>query len=520
MTEPAVDRAELQRLAVSGSLWTATHVLISLPVAFAANAIVARILGVSDYGRLAFLTALLFTLGAVLNLGTSGATIQFGAAAQAQGRTDDVNVLMRKTLTLQLLQAPLLVAVTIVVLQGSASYLVAAAVIGIAASLLLGTCSLALTVESRTGVAARLAMVSNVLIQVAVVAAAIAFHSAAGVWAVRTSVAGLVVGLCLIPLATQRRRACLRPALPRHFPEGYWRFALSVGSATLIATLVFSRSEILLLQWLSTPASVGLFALAFGIAIHLTSLAGVLLGPLIPTIAGLVATEPSATVRAYRRVLGASSLFVGFLTAVVLPPVYVLVPLIYGQQFADVSSLLLGLSLAALLNMLANPTYAFVAARGQGFRLLRLYGIALVVNVFCAVPLILLWDAWGAVIANAAGSIVASVLLVSNELRSQKVGWAVVVAPLRVWLASVAIAGAVIAMSFASPMPALPTAGVATLIAFLGWVVSLRVVRGGLDDADLRAIAGALPRRASRTIDPWLRRLIPTRDPVGATGED
>ena len=48
---------ELQRRAVAGSTWTAVHTVVSLPIAFVANAIVARSLGVSSYGHLAFLTA-------------------------------------------------------------------------------------------------------------------------------------------------------------------------------------------------------------------------------------------------------------------------------------------------------------------------------------------------------------------------------------------------------------------------------------------------------------------------------
>lgn len=514
-----VVRAELQRLAVSGSLWTATHILVSLPIAFVANAIVARVLGVSDYGRLAFLTALLVTVGAILNLGATGATIQFGAVAHAEGRTDDVNLLLRKTLSLQLLQAPLLMAVTVVVLQGSAGYLIVAAVVGIAASLLLGPSSVALTVESRTSVAARIAMASNLIIQGAVVAAAIVFQSAAGVWAVRTAFVGLLVALCLVPLAAHRRRACLRPALPRNFPDGYWRFALTVGSAALMALLIFSRSEIFLLQWLATPASVGLFALAYGIAVHLTALAGVLLGPLIPTIAGLVATDPSASARAYRRVLGASSVFVGFLTAVLLPPVFVLVPAIYGRQYAEVGPLLIGLSLAAFLSMLVAPTYAFLTARRRGFTLVRLSAIALAVDVLLALPLILLWDVWGAVVANAAGVIVACVLLVSDELRSQGARWEVMAVPLRTWLASAGVGLAVTAISAISPIPDLPTALASAVIAILGWIASLRIVRGGLQDADFRAISAALPTRAARTVEPLLRLLIPTHAGDPTTGD-
>src|ERR1700693_2463743 len=48
---------DLQRRAIAGSMWTAVHTVVTLPVAFVANAILARSLGVSSYGHLAFLSA-------------------------------------------------------------------------------------------------------------------------------------------------------------------------------------------------------------------------------------------------------------------------------------------------------------------------------------------------------------------------------------------------------------------------------------------------------------------------------
>src|SRR3954463_11783961 len=89
---------ELQRRAISGSAWTVIVTLIPLPVAFVSNAIVARSLGVEDYGHLAFLTAAL-SLGLVFaNFGFSTAVIQNGSGAEANGRRAEVDDLLRRSL--------------------------------------------------------------------------------------------------------------------------------------------------------------------------------------------------------------------------------------------------------------------------------------------------------------------------------------------------------------------------------------------------------------------------------------
>ncbi len=48
--------ADLQRRAVRGALWTFIHLGVSLPLGFVVNLVVARHLGVVDFGRLATLT--------------------------------------------------------------------------------------------------------------------------------------------------------------------------------------------------------------------------------------------------------------------------------------------------------------------------------------------------------------------------------------------------------------------------------------------------------------------------------
>ena len=59
------------------------------------------------------------------------------------------------------------------------------------------------------------------------------------------------------------------------------------GPGRVIGGLVLSRSEIFVMNWLAAPAAVGVFALAFGLAGHVFAPAQAFVGPLVPAISGL-----------------------------------------------------------------------------------------------------------------------------------------------------------------------------------------------------------------------------------------
>ena len=96
MTEPDEEVHErlggsgLQDSAVKGAAWTLLHTIVSVPVGFAVNLLLARLLAPDGYGRLAFLTTLIGIASGVLALGLTSAMIQFGAKAHAAGRTEVV----------------------------------------------------------------------------------------------------------------------------------------------------------------------------------------------------------------------------------------------------------------------------------------------------------------------------------------------------------------------------------------------------------------------------------------------
>lgn len=69
-TTPAtMSRGELQDKAIRGAMWTLLHVAVSLPLAFVVNIVIARVLGVVDYGRLAYLSTVLIIVAMTIDLG-------------------------------------------------------------------------------------------------------------------------------------------------------------------------------------------------------------------------------------------------------------------------------------------------------------------------------------------------------------------------------------------------------------------------------------------------------------------
>lgn len=417
-------RGELQDRAIKGAMWTVIHTLVSLPIAFAVNIVIARVLGVVDYGRLAYLTTVMGVAGGIVSLGIGTGLVQFGAKAHAAGRTEAVKQLLSRTQGFRLMVvAPALTLVVISIARVELPLLIIAVVFGVLVPASLAGAAACLTIENKTDAGAKNAMVVNVLTQIAVLAAVFTLGTADSIWAARLVVGGAAVALTMIYISPAYRRAVLRPALPRRFPPGFWRFAVPAGAAGLVGTLVVSRTEVLVLTWMSAAEAAGVFALAFGLAGHIFAPAQALLGPLVPAVSGLREVDEDAVARALTRTLRASSTVVALLVAGALPAFAVLVPTIYGREYDAVPPVLIALGIAGGVLIIAGPVHAFVQARLLGGLLLRVNVLALAANVVLAVVLIPLFGLWGAVIANISAAILQLLLLLGTEVRALGLPW-------------------------------------------------------------------------------------------------
>jgi len=502
----ALGRGELQHRAVRGVVWTLVHVFVSLPVAFGVNILIARILGATDYGRLAFLTAAMEVAGGVVALGVTLGLVQFGAKAHAAGRRDAVRRLLSQAQGFRLfLVAPLLAVFVVAIARTDPVLVVLTVVFGVLVPAALDGAPACLTIENKSAEGARVALASALLTHGAVLVVALTLATADAIWAARLVMTAGVVALALLPVSADYRRAILRPRLPRGLPAGFWRFALPTGAASIISTLVLSRSEIFILTWFSLPAAAGTFALAFGLAGHLFAPAQAIIGPLVPAISGLHEIDGAAVAPAFRRTLRAGSTIVAGLTAVVLPALAALVPMIYGPGFAAATPLVVALGIAGGCLVVAAPVMAFTMARLSAMQVLRACGAALIVDLFLAVALIPVFGVWGAVVANVAGSAVQLGLLLRGELVVLSLSWRT--AARDVLPVAVGIAACLTSWALASAVTSLPLAEalLAALLGLIMLITGLRVSRSGLSAADAAALSSNLPSPLTELVSGPLR---------------
>ena len=505
-TTEGLSRRELQDRAVSGVTWTMVNTVVSLPVAFLVNLVVARVLGVVDYGRLAFLTVVMEVAAGIVMLGVNPALVQFGAKAHAAGRRTEVAELLSKVQGFRLLvAAPILTVVVVVVVSDVGPWFkLIAVVFGVVLPAALDGAPACLGIENKTAAGAKVVLVSNVLTQLAVLGTVLVVAQADVVWAVRLIMLSVTVLLCLIPISASYRRAVLRPRFPRGFPQGFWRFALPTGLAALLSTLVVSRTEVLALTWLSDPVSVGLFALAFGLAGHMYAPAQAIIGPLVPAISGLREVDAPSVAKAFGRALRGSSTVVALLSGIALPVVAVLTPTLYGSSYTGIEPVVLAIGVANGFLVVGAPVSAFVMARLSASRVLVASLVALLVDVVLALGLIPVWGVWGAVVANIGAATTQMLILLVSELTALHLSWATVgrdIVPVFI--------GAVVALLAWYASTFVPSvwwaAAVAAVIGVVGVVGLLWAGRSGLTAGDLGAVVRVLPGRARGPVGAILR---------------
>nr|WP_255523949.1 oligosaccharide flippase family protein [Terrabacter sp. MAHUQ-38] len=506
-----MSREGLQERAVRGAVWTVIHTFIAIPVAFLVNLLMARVLGAADYGRLAFLTALMEVVSRMLTAGFGSAVIQFGAKAHAAGRTAAVSRLLSQSQGFRLLVVmPVLSLVVLLFADVPPTAMVIAIVFGLVVPAAFDGAVACLTIENKTADGAKIALVTSLATQVAVVAVVLVVGTPDAVWTIRLIVTGVAVALCLVPISAAYRAAVLRPALPRGMPIGFWRYALPVGLASVIGGLVMSRSEIFFMNWLAAPAAVGVFALAFGLAGHVFAPAQAFVGPLVPAISGLLEVDAQAVRPAFRRVLRAGATVVGLVEAVAVVPLAVLVPVLYGPEFAEAGPVVVALGVSAGFVTVASPVAAFVSARLSAGDLLRATSVALVVDVALALALIPTLGVWGAVIANVAGSMTSLLLMTRSELRGLGITVSLALRDAIPCFVGAGLAGGLMVAADAVPGNEwLRAVGVAAVGGLL-YGAALRVSRSGLTVPDADAIIRALPRPARR-LGPFVLGLLTAR---------
>lgn len=412
---------ELQRRAIRGATWSTISSTVALPLAILVSVVLARTLGPQEFARFAFLSFLVPFLFGATDLGFGQAMTRFASQSFAAGDLPGTRDLLGKALGWNLLRLPMVSAITVIVVGPDpvlALVLVGSLIASNAGSGLL----FSIQAENRGAVNAKLAFLAAVTSGVSSMIAAVSGASGTTVFVVNL-VAGVVVVPGWILVANPSlRRAAMTPRMPRALPDVFWRYAITVLVLSLLSTLVFSRSEVAILEFLGEHQALAVFALAFGLAQRLTTPVDTILGPLLPALSAIAGAHPERMRAGFDRALRISSAAVAFLAGAAVIGTMLIAPVMFGPEYAGTGTAFAALAAVSLLRAGGQPYLALAHAIGRPAILLRANIVALVVDVALAFALIPSLGLWGAVIANAVGGAIAIVMTarataVASDLR-------------------------------------------------------------------------------------------------------
>ncbi len=251
--------------------------------------------------------------------------------------------------------------------------------------------------EQRFGEFATLTTLSA-LIRVVVIALGAWLFGVAG------ALAGYLAGY-VVPATRFRRLLRKKPTLDQELRRRVVSFALKGWAVAVISGLVFGRTEIVFLEHYAGIGVVGLFAVAATLTEVVVQLPGLLLSALLPYFSeqhGLGARD--RMLRLYRTMTGLLALAVVPLCIGMASIAPLLVPLLFGVQFAGAAPAAAALLIAAAVSSSGAAAAYLISSTGKNGILLISNALGLVGTValgFLLIPRFgLMGAAWSRVIVQ------------------------------------------------------------------------------------------------------------------------
>jgi len=195
-----------------------------------------------------------------------------------------------------------------------------------------------------------------------------------------------------------------------------WSLTFSATAfSSILGVLVFSRSEVLLLKWIGEDASAGIYSLAFGVAVQITSIIASTTNSLNAAAAGFVAIRKSDQKRGLLVSLRLTSAFSALVAIATIPLIAKYIPLIYGEDFKAAAAPFVVIGLLSCFQAAVMPFSLFLLANGESKSELKSLIWAYICNLSLALILIPVIGIWGAILANGVGQLVATSIVIRRQ---------------------------------------------------------------------------------------------------------
>jgi O-antigen/teichoic acid export membrane protein len=413
------------RLALArNTAWYGLVTGVGLVSGLAMSVILARGLGPALMGDLSYVTWAERTLTAVATLGYTFATVRYTAEAFARGDVGHGWAVVRLFMRRQLVTTALVTLAAAALVIGLAPPELKGPLLIVVATLLPITIeniyTHALQGAQRYDITARTSTIKMAL-QLAVAGLAIAYDAR-----LVTLLAGLGLTL-IVSCLIQRRRALAvyqggAEATPAPMTPDLRAYLLPLSIVAVLDTIVWDRSEVFFLGLYASSTAIAFYSLAFGLATRIMIIPGIAVGALLPAFSTLHGRgDPEDLERLYRTVLRGVALVGTPLAALVAALAPALVAWLYGDAYLPAAPMVGVLAAVALISALRQVAWA--ALRGVGDRRCALTAttVAAVVNLGLAAVLIPRWTTVGAVVANTAGQLTATVWAFAGLARTHHI---------------------------------------------------------------------------------------------------
>jgi O-antigen/teichoic acid export membrane protein len=353
--------------------------------------------------------------------------------------------------------------------------------------------------EQRFGEFARLSILSAAIKLVVIVLGAWLFGVAGALVA--------YVAASVVPASRIGQLLRKKPGVGQELRRHVVRFALTGWSAGMIGGFVWGRSEIVFLEHYVDIAAVGLFAAAATLTDMAMQLPPLLLAALLPYFSeqhGLGAHEQIH--RLYRVMTGILALLVVPTCVGIAAVAPVLVPLLFGADFADAVPVATVLLIAAGVSAVATTTTHLIYSTGKIAALLISNAFGLVGTIalgFLVIPQFgLMGAAWSRALVQV------SVVAIETWYVTKRLGFAPPYRALGAITLAAVIQGAV-AFAVSTWLGGVTSLVLAIPAAFVVFVVALRAfsVLSMVDPTLIDTAVAHAPRRVRRALS-WSLKLV------------